>query len=83
MRKLTKIILPEVGVENLKIRSRDDNRCESAKFARIVDRGCVRQSGPWPLMQCATRTGNKSCCLMCEGRWKDSVGPPLTESYFK
>jgi len=31
MRKLTKIILLEVGVENLKIRSRDDNRCESAK----------------------------------------------------
>ena len=31
MRKLTKIILPEVGVENLKIRPRGDNRCESAK----------------------------------------------------
>ncbi len=31
MRKLTKIILPEVGVGNLKIRPRGDNRCESAK----------------------------------------------------
>ncbi len=29
MRKLTKIILPEVGVEDLKIRPRDDNRCEN------------------------------------------------------
>ena len=31
MRKLIKSILPEVGVGNLKIRSRGDNRCESAK----------------------------------------------------
>jgi hypothetical protein len=31
MRKLTKIILLEVEVGNLKIRSRGDNRCESAK----------------------------------------------------
>ncbi len=30
MRKLTKIILPEVGVGDLKIRPRGDNRCESA-----------------------------------------------------
>jgi len=30
MRKLAKIMLPEVGVGNLKIRSRGDNRCESA-----------------------------------------------------
>ncbi len=33
MRKLTKIILPEVGVEDLKIRPRGDNRCESANKA--------------------------------------------------
>ncbi len=33
MRKLTKIILPEVEVEDLKIRPRGDNRCESAKYA--------------------------------------------------
>jgi hypothetical protein len=33
MRKLTKIILPEVGVGDLKIRPRGDNRCESAKCA--------------------------------------------------
>ena len=32
MRKLTKIILPEVGVEDLKIRPRGDNRCESANM---------------------------------------------------
>ena len=32
MRKLTKLILPEVGVGNLKIRPRGDNRCESAKL---------------------------------------------------
>ncbi len=32
MRKLTKIILPEVGVGDLKIRPRGDNRCESANF---------------------------------------------------
>jgi hypothetical protein len=31
MRKLTKIILPEVEVGDLKIRPRGDNRCESAK----------------------------------------------------
>ncbi len=31
MRKLTKIMLPEVGVGDLKIRSRGDSRCESAK----------------------------------------------------
>ncbi len=31
MRKLIKSILLEVGVENLKIRPRGDNRCESAK----------------------------------------------------
>ncbi len=30
MRKLIKSILPEVGVEDLKIRPRGDNRCESA-----------------------------------------------------
>lgn len=30
MRKLTKIILLEVGIEDLKIRSRDNNRCKSA-----------------------------------------------------
>jgi hypothetical protein len=30
MRKLIKSILPEVGIEDLKIRSRGDNRCESA-----------------------------------------------------
>jgi len=30
MRKLTKTILPEVGVGDLKIRPRGDNRCESA-----------------------------------------------------
>jgi hypothetical protein len=30
MRKLIKIMLPEVGVEDLKIRPRGDNRCESA-----------------------------------------------------
>ncbi len=32
MRKLTKIMLPEVGVGDLKIRPRGDNRCESAKL---------------------------------------------------
>ncbi len=32
MRKLTKIILPEVGVGDLKIRPRGDNRCESANY---------------------------------------------------
>ncbi len=31
MRKLIKIILPVVGVGDLKIRPRGDNRCESAK----------------------------------------------------
>ncbi len=31
MGKLIKIILPEVGVGDLKIRPRGDNRCESAK----------------------------------------------------
>jgi len=31
MRKLIKSILPEVGVGDLKIRSRGDNRCGSAK----------------------------------------------------
>ncbi len=31
MRKLIKSILPKVGVEDLKIRPRGDNRCESAK----------------------------------------------------
>jgi len=31
MRKLIKFILLDVGVEDLKIRSRGDNRCESAK----------------------------------------------------
>ena len=30
MRRLTRIILPEVGVGDLKIRPRGDNRCESA-----------------------------------------------------
>jgi len=30
MRKLTKMILSEVGVGDLKIRPRGDNRCESA-----------------------------------------------------
>jgi len=30
MRKLIKSILPEVGVGDLKIRPRGDNRCESA-----------------------------------------------------
>jgi len=35
MRKLIKSILPEDEVENLKIRSRSDNRCESAKFREI------------------------------------------------
>jgi len=34
MRKLNKIILSEVGVGNLKIRPRGDNRCESAKCNR-------------------------------------------------
>jgi len=34
MRKLTKIILLEVGVEDLKIRPRGDNRCESAKIRK-------------------------------------------------
>ncbi len=38
MRKLIKSILLEVGVENLKIRSRDDNRCESAN-SRIAQFG--------------------------------------------
>jgi len=34
MRKLTKIVLPEVGVGDLKIRPRGDNRCESANGHR-------------------------------------------------
>jgi len=36
MRKLTKIILPEVGVGDLKIRPRGDNRCESAKCTSLL-----------------------------------------------
>ncbi len=32
MRKLIKSILPEVGVGDLKIRPRGDNRCESANW---------------------------------------------------
>jgi len=35
MRKLIKSILPEVGVGDLKIRPRGDNRCESAKSANF------------------------------------------------
>jgi len=34
MRKIIKSILLEVGVGDLKIRSRGDNRCESAKTPR-------------------------------------------------
>ncbi len=37
MRKLIKSILPEVGVEDLKIRPRDDNRCESANIEAHLD----------------------------------------------
>ncbi len=45
MRKLTKIILPEVGVGNLKIRPRGDNRCESAKYdLTVVDVSIVTPS---------------------------------------
>jgi len=33
MRKLIKSILPEVGVKDLKIRPRGDNRCESANVS--------------------------------------------------
>ncbi len=33
MRTLTKIILPEVEVGDLKIRAKNDNRCESANSA--------------------------------------------------
>jgi len=36
MRKLIKSILSEVGVEDLKIRSRGDNRCESANTLRGI-----------------------------------------------
>ena len=36
MRKLTKIMLPEVGIKDLKIRSRSDNRCESAKYTSTL-----------------------------------------------
>ena len=39
MRKLTKIMLPEVGVGDLKIRPRGDNRCESAKCSGTGDLG--------------------------------------------
>jgi len=37
MRRLTRIILPEVGVGDLKIRPRGDNRCESAKYHKSVE----------------------------------------------
>ncbi len=36
MRKLIKSILPEVGIGNLKIRSRGDNRCESANWRSLA-----------------------------------------------
>ena len=36
MRKLTKFILPDVRVEDLKIRPRGDNRCESANWSSII-----------------------------------------------
>ncbi len=44
MRKLTKIILPEVEVEDLKIRPRGDNRCESAES--VVTALRVAELGP-------------------------------------
>ncbi len=51
MRKLIKIILSEVGIEDLKIRPRGDNRCESANrelcvvlFAHIYLRRLARQA---------------------------------------
>jgi len=39
MRKLTKIILPEVEVGDLKIRPRGDNRCESANCSATIRQG--------------------------------------------
>ena len=44
IRKLTKIMLPEVGVGNLKIRPRGDNRCESANYAFAARSLAVKES---------------------------------------
>jgi len=45
MRKLIKSILPEVGVGDLKIRSRGDNRCESANTtSRVVSIGTLQNA---------------------------------------
>jgi len=41
MRKLIKSILSEVGVEDLKIRPRGENRCESANRVTIPECRCA------------------------------------------
>jgi len=50
MRKLTKTILPKVRIENLKIRSRGDNRCESANnnIARLRGNNSRSPAKSWP-----------------------------------
>jgi len=54
MRKLIKIILPEIGIGDLKIRPRGDNRCESAN----------RLCG-----QSADKLGLHLMAVGWEGRW--------------
>jgi len=56
MRKLTKMILSEVGVGDLKIRPRGDNRCESAKFRDLnkTNNHLRVQALAMPSLHCAT-----------------------------